>query len=124
MNIQNQQEWIKATKDASGRLRTKHGFADDLFHVVTGDDIVHLPHHDYYPEDWESETEIRQYVRTKQLVKRDCIPEGLVLFVMPESQCNCFNCSGNEAVTVIYKDPIMMLEGVEAWETNTRGKFK
>ena len=122
MQLLNPSQWVKATQTARGTLTSKHGFADDLFVTVTDDMIIHLPHHDYYPDEWESTPPTTRIVKVKEHVKRDCIPEGLVLFEMPESQCNCTNCAGDDVISAIYQDPIMMLERVEAWDKTHKGK--
>jgi len=116
MKLLNQAQWVKETQKARGTLTAKYGFADDLFVTVADDMTIHMRHHDDYPAEWESTPDMPKVVKVKEMIKRDCIPSGLVLFMMPESQCNCFNCAGDDVITAIYKDPIMMLESIEDWE--------
>lgn len=122
MQLSNPSQWVRATQTARGTLTSKHGFNDDLFITVKDGDVVHLSHHDYYADEWESDPAYEKMVRVKELVKRECIPEGLVLFEMPESQCNCSNCAGDDTTTAIYMDPIMMLERIEDWDKKNKGK--
>lgn len=116
---------MKETRAAKEALVNKHGFEEDVFHVVQENDHVHIPHQDYYPDDWETEIAGNVAIRIKGSVKRDCIPEGLVLFVMTESQCTCCTCvADDEKLPPMFQDPIMMLKGIELWERNHGNKFK
>ena len=123
MNLSTPSQWVKETQTAHGILTSKHGFDPKLFITVTPDHVIHLPHNDAYADEWESTPTSSRAVKIKEPVKRDCIPDGLILFEMPESQCSCSACNGGvESITSIYMDPIFMLQRIEAWDKTHKKK--
>lgn len=106
-DIRTADEWVYRTEEAKRLLVERHGYKEEDFHTVAGDDEPCLSTWSKYPREWAERS---------GFLRADAIPRGLVLHCPPGLDIT------GEAHDE--HDPIYLLEDCEWWASRTDDEMR